>query len=204
MNVRSNTGKTPLHIAIEHQNFEGYNKLIYTLLEHGAKPNVKDYNGDFPLLQILYGGYEPLEPHRRLALALILGQTYFTTDVNIMPPGTLNMPLHLAVRRKDSNAVGMLLAKGATVTKRNGAGVTPMAMAASGWKTDITTGQVEIARLLLEKGADVNERVESSDHTLLELAQNTKRTDLIDLLLEYSAGKTSKPTEGHSKVDEKR
>lgn len=195
MNVRNSNGKTPLHIAIEHRNFEGYGNLIYNLLEYGANPNVQDSNGDFPLLQILYGGYEPLEQHRRHALALILNQSHFTTDVNIMPPGTLNMPLHLAVRRKDPWAVGMLLAKGAVVDKRNGVGLTPLAMAASRWNADMTDGQVEVTQLLLEKGADVNERIGSSNHTLLHTARTIGRTDLVDLLLEFSAGKTSKPVE---------
>lgn len=181
MNIRSKSGQTPLHIAIEHQDFKGYGSLIYILLEHGANPNVKDNNGDFPLLQILYGGYEPLEQHRRDALALILKQTHFTADVNIMSLGTQNMPLHLAVRRKDPWAVGMLLAKGAAVDKRNGAGLTPMAMAASGWRADMTDGQVDIAQLLLEKGADVDERVGSSQQTVLQAAQNVGRTDLVNL-----------------------
>ena len=102
MNVRqSKTGKRPLHYAIEHREFKGYGNLIYTLLEHGADPNVKDASGDVPLLQILYGGYEPLERHRRDALALLLNQTHFTTDIDVSPPGTLNLPIHLAVRRKD-------------------------------------------------------------------------------------------------------
>ena len=203
MNIRFNTGKTSLHIAIEHQNFTGYGGLIYILLEYGVNPNVKDDNGDFPLLQILYGGYEPFEQHRRDVLALILNQTKFTTKVNIMPPGTLNMSLHLAVRRKDPWAVGMLLTKGAAVAERNGAGVTSMAMAASGWTADMSDGQVEIAQLLLEKGADLNERTGSSRHTLLEVTRNIDRTDLVDLLSEFSAGKTSKPAERPSKSNEK-
>lgn len=188
VNVRSANGKTPLHIAIEHRNFKGYSNLIYTLLDHGADPNVRDNNGDFPLLQILYGGYEPLEPHRRDALALILEQTHFTTDVNIMPLGTLNMPLHLAVRRKDPWAVGMLLAKEAAVNQPNGAGVTPLALAASAWNADMTEAQLEVTQLLLENGAAVHEPVGSSGNTLLHIAQTHGRTDLIDLLLEFSTG----------------
>lgn len=202
MNIRSNVGKTPLHIAIEHQNFRGYGNLIHILLEYGANPNVKDNNGDFPLLQILYGGYEPLEQHRREALALILNQTKYTTEVNIMPPGTLNMPLHLAVRRKDPWAVGMLLTKEAAVAERNGSGLTPMAMAASGWTANMTEGQVEIAKLLLANGADVNERVGSSPHTVLEVARDIDRTDLVNLLSAFSAGKTSEPAEQLSSSNE--
>ena len=186
MNIRTINGKTPLHIAIEHRDFKGYGNLIYILLAFGANPNVKDNNGDYPLLQILYGGYEPLEPHRRDALALILNQTHFTTDVNIRPPGTLNMPLHLAVRRKDPWAVGMLLAKGAVVDEPNGAGLTPMAIAASGWSTDMTDDQIEIAQLLLENGADINERIGTSASTLLRIARRHGCAKLVDLLSAFS------------------
>lgn len=184
MNVRQWNGKTPLHIAIEHRYFEGYGNLIYTLLDLGADPNVQDHNGDFPLLQILYGGYEPLEEHRRYALALILR---YEADVNIMPPGTLNMPLHLAVRRKDPWAVGMLLAKGATVDKPNGAGLTPLAMAAAAWSADMNKDQVEVTRLLLESGADAHERIGSSGSTLLHTAQTHERADLVKLLSKFSS-----------------
>lgn len=191
MDVRSANGKTPLHIAIEHRNFKGYSNLIYTLLDHGADPNVRDNNGDFPLLQILYGGYEPLEPHRRVALALILEQTHFTTDVNIMPLGTLNMPLHLAVRRKDEWAVGMLLEKKAAVNQPNGAGVTPIALAASAWNAEMTESQIEVTRLLLDHGAAVHDPVGSSGNTLLHIAQTYGRTDLIDFLIKSSTNSES-------------
>lgn len=187
INVRLWDGKTPLHIAIEHRDFKGYSNLIYTLLDHGADPNVRDRNGDFPLLQILYGGYERLERHRRDALALILNQTHYTTDVNIMPLGTLNMPLHLAVRRKDPWAVGMLLEKEATVKEPNGAGITPLAMAASGWKADMAEDQKVIAEMLLERGADVNEKIGSTGSTPLHMAISHGLADMVRTLLEASA-----------------
>lgn len=187
LNARYSNGKSHLHIAIESRAFKANGNLKYSLLEYGANPNVQDNNGGFPLLQILYGGFEPLEQHRRNASALILNQTNFITDVIIMPPGTLNIPLHLAVRRNDSWAVGMLLAKGAAVDKRNGAGLTPMVMAASGRNDDMTDGQAEIVQLLLEKGADVNERIGSSNHTLLHIALTLGRADLVNLLLDFSA-----------------
>ena len=106
VNVRDTSGRSPLHYAIEHEFFIGYTDLIRDLLQAGADPNVKHRTGDFPLLQILYDGYEPLKKHRRDTLACLLRRE-FDADVNVMPPGTLNMPLHLAIRRKDPWAVGL-------------------------------------------------------------------------------------------------
>ena len=202
VNVKQySTGKTPLHFAIEHRYFKGYGNLIYTLLDHGANPNIKDANGDFPLLQILYGGYEPLEKHKRDALALLLEQTHFTTDVNIMPPGTQNAPLHLAVRRKDPWAVGMLLEKDANVNEPNGAGVAPFAMAVSSWSESMTDEQKEVAELLLYHGAKVDISVGSTGSTALQIAISHGRADMVELLLDYDADPEAKDNAGQTAFD---
>ena len=171
VNARESSGKTALHYAIEHENFPGYTNLIRDLLEAGADPNNKDKSGDFPLLQILYGGYEPLEKHKRDALACLL-RPEFATDVNVMPPGTLNMPLHLAVRRKDPWAVSMLLTRGADVNEPNGSGMTPLMLAANSWGFKMSSDQVEVLRFLLEAGVNVNEQNELGKRALHFAAKN--------------------------------
>ncbi|KAI9879715.1 MAG: hypothetical protein M1830_007500 [Pleopsidium flavum] len=202
VNIRSSkTGETPLHVAVAHRNFKGYGNLVYALLDGGADPNVKDNSGDVPLLQILYGGYEPLEKHKRDALALLLEQTRYATDVNIMPPGTLNMPLHLAVRRKDPWAVGMLLEKGAKVDEPNGAGATPFALATSSWNPSMTDNQKEVAELLLWHDARVNEKIGSAASTALHIAIIHGRKDVVELLLQYVADPEVVDKEKHSAFD---
>lgn len=171
VNARERSGRTALHYAIEHENFRGYTNLIRDLLEAGADPNNKDKSGDFPLLQILYGGYEPLQKHRRDALACLL-RPEFATDVNVMPPGTLNMPLHLAVRRKDPWAVSMLITRGAKVNEPNGSGMTPLMLAANSWSMKMLPGQVEVLRFLLEAGVIVNEQDELGKTALHFAASN--------------------------------
>lgn len=199
--TQSGTGKTSLHLAIEHRYFKGYRTLIYTLLDHGANPNIRDASGDVPLLQILYGGYEPLEKHKRDALALLLEQTHFTTDVNIMPPGTQNLPLHLAVRRKDPWAVGMLLEKEAMVNAPNGAGVTPFAMAASSWSETMTDEQKEVADHLLYHGADADIKVGSTGSTVLQIAITHGLVDMVEILQEYDADPEAKDNAGQTAFD---
>ncbi|KAL6718975.1 hypothetical protein ACLMJK_003210 [Lecanora helva] len=185
VNARELGGRTALHYAIEHENFHGYTNLIRDLLEAGADPNIKDKSGDFPLLQILYGGYEPLQKHRRDALACLL-QPEFATDVNVLPPGTRNMPLHLAVRRKDPWAVSMLISKGATVDQPNGSGMTPLMLAASSWSLKMMPGEVEILRFLLEGGVEVNEQ-DTSGKSALHYAASVLSENAVRLLLERGA-----------------
>ena len=191
-------GKTALHYAIEHRYFKGYGNLIYCLLDGGADPNVKDANGDSPLLQILYGGYEPLEKHRRDALALLL---QFNANVNIIPPGTQNMPLHLAVRRKDPWAVEMLLEKGAEVNRPNGAGATPLALAVGSGGSNMTDNQKEVAASLLSHEAHVNEQTGASQNTALHSAIMQGLEDMVDLLLQYSANPEIKNSQNETAFD---
>ena len=191
-------GKTALHYAIEHRYFKVYGNFMYCLLDGGADPNIKDANGDSPLLQILYGGYEPLEKHRRDALALLL---QFNANVNIIPPGTQNMPLHLAVRRKDPWAVEMLLEKGADVNKPNGAGATPLALAVGSGGVNMTDNQKEVAASLLSRGAHVNEQIGASQNTALHGAIMQGQKDMVDLLLQYSANPEIKNNQNETAFD---
>lgn len=193
--INGSSGKTPLHYAIEYRHFKGYRKLIFIFLDGGADPNIKDYSGDIPLLKILYGGYEPLEEHRRDALALLFQQTRF---VDVMPPGTLTRPLHRAVRRQDPYAVGMLLEKGAKVNEPNGAGVTPLAVAVGSWGSAKSAYRVEVLEQLLCHGAVVNERVGTIQSTALHLAIIHGQTQLTELLLQYNADPNAPDTEGET------
>ena len=194
VNAREKSGKTALHYAIEHENFCGYTNLIRDLLEAGADSNNEDKSGDFPLLQILYGGYEPLKKHKRDALACLL-RPEFATDVNVMPPGTLNMPLHLAVRRKDPWAVSMLLTRGANVNEPNGSGMTPLMLAANGWGFTVLTGQIEVLRFLLEAGVNVKEQNELG-WTALHFAAATLCEGAVKLLLSKGADSNIADKEG--------
>lgn len=198
--VHPATGKTSLHFAIENSYFPGYTNLIRNLLEHAANPNALDRNKDTPLLQILYGGYEPLEKHKRDALACLL-QPHLDTDVNVMPPGTLNMPIHLAVRRRDALAVGMLIHKGSRVNEPNGAGTTPLRIAASSCKGKIADDDFELLRYLLESGANVNETSGEDGSTALHLAALQGCMQAVRLLLSHNADPKIKDKQGRTPLE---
>ncbi|KAL8962726.1 MAG: hypothetical protein Q9193_000913 [Seirophora villosa] len=195
--VHPATGKTSLHFAIENSYFPGYTNLIRNLLEHAANPNALDRNKDTPLLQILYGGYGPLEKHKRDALACLL-QPHLDTDVNVMPPGTLNMPIHLAVRRRDALAVGMLIQKGSRVNDPNGAGKTPLRMAANSCKGEIGVNELELLRYLLESGAKVNKTSGEDRDTALHLAAVQGCMQAVRLLLSHNADPSVRDKQGRT------
>ncbi|KAL8658968.1 MAG: hypothetical protein Q9202_007348 [Teloschistes flavicans] len=196
------TGKTALQFAIENDNFPGYTNLIRNLLEHAANPNALDKNKDGPLLQILYGGYNPLEKHKRDALACLL-QPHLDTDVNIRSLGTADMPIHLAVRRHDAIAVGILIHKGSTVNDRNGAGVTPLQIAASSWKENCPETEMDLLRYLLEGGANriVNEARGNDKDTALHLAASRGCVQAVRILLSHGADGCLKNGKGKTAVD---
>ncbi|KAL8946984.1 MAG: hypothetical protein Q9222_006684 [Ikaeria aurantiellina] len=149
-------------------------------------PNVLDKNRDPPLLQVLYDGYDNLEKCNSDALACLL-QSHLDTEVNVMPPGTLNMPIHLAVRGRHATAVVMLIHKGSRVNDANGAGLTPLGMAARNWKSVVSEEDVKLLEVLLEGGANINKRSGTDQSTALHLAASYGCLEVVNLLLSKGA-----------------
>ena len=181
------TGKTALHFAIENPFFPGYTNIIRILLEHGADANALDKSKDSPLLQILYGGYKALEKHKRDALACLL-QDHIDVDVNVRPLGTLDMPIHLAVRRRDAIAVAILIHRGSRVNDANSTGLTPLRIAASSWSETSRDDDIEVLKYLLLGGASVNEATGDAQHTVLEMAARQGCVRAVKLLLSNARG----------------
>ena len=104
-------------------------------------------------------------------------------------------PLGLAVFFGQTESVKALLDAGADVNlaSREAMKVTPLASASA-------ARQLEIARLLIAHGADVNARA-ASDFTPLHESAASGKLDFAQLLLEHGADVNAKTTDGKTPLD---
>ncbi|KAJ4991925.1 dual specificity mitogen-activated protein kinase kinase 1 [Stagonosporopsis vannaccii] len=198
--VNRSSGKTPLHLAIENPVFKGYEHLICALIEAGADTNKADVRGDYPIMKVLQGNrIGPLEDHRIKALALLLREN--STNVEVTVPGTLNTPLHLAVRCKDAFAVGMLLYKKANVNAKNAAGSTPLLIAAHQFHKLMTKDQMDTLNVLLRaQGILVNVKAGVKEQTALHCAVQAGVLWAIERLLKHGADPTCRDSKGRDSL----
>ena len=207
----SRTGKTPLMIAVDQPSWSGYATVVYLLLAAGADPNLRDATGDAALLQLLHGGSDPLDENRRSALALLLHPSY-NTNSDLKIPASSSTPLHLAISRNDPWAVAMLLNRNnASLESKNVAGLTPLQVASSFWRPDMTptmtSSQLSILDLLLEGGARVNVLMEDNDKTPLHIAVSYGLTQIAQRLLSSGAEPRLRTRDGktvHDLADERK
>ncbi len=100
-------------------------------------------------------------------------------------------PISEAVRRGDADAVRTLLRDGADVNASAGDGMTALH-----WAAD--AGEVEIANILIDAGANVDAVTRLGDYTPLHLASRQGSASLIEALLEAGASPNSNSTAGGS------
>lgn len=189
VNVRAKKSrKTPLHIAVAHDNFVGYAKLVRLLVDAGADVNARDANKDHPLAALFQDGNDslPLATHRRQALAILLKAD---AEVNFALLGTKDTPLHLAVRRKDAYAVAMLLYKDAAVRAKNSSGATPLQITANQFRGgDLAPEHAQVLEWLLRHGRDmVDEAAGAAGRTPLHHAVAAGNAGAVSILLEHGA-----------------
>jgi ankyrin repeat protein len=121
-----------------------------------------------------------LESVPALVLSLLLPFHFSFTPLLHQQSESPNDALRLAVRSGDLNEVNKVLSSGADANARDEMGSTPLIDAA--W-----SGNVEIARTLLQHGADVNATHREAGSTALEYAVLTGRTAVVKLLLAAGA-----------------
>lgn len=113
-------------------------------------------------------------------------------DINAADNGTLTA-LALAVKCGNKESISYLLEKGADINQLSG-GMAPIHWAVHSFKPDI-------AALLLDRGADVNRRVDYSGDTALHMASRWGLIDIIQILLEHGADITVSNNEGWTPLD---
>jgi ankyrin repeat protein len=186
--TRNEHRRTPLHHAAAKNRL----RMVEVLLALGADPNATDATGatalttasqeraDAAIVAALLAAGAKLD----LLTALNTGrraeaEAMVRADPSrISPDGADTMALHLAVSKRDLESIRWLLAHGIAVNARR-----PM------WDCNHTalhmtaeSGAIDIARLLLDAGADPNIRDDKFNATALGWAEFFDRADLADLI----------------------
>jgi ankyrin repeat protein len=166
VNAANEYGGTALFVA----SANGHVALIRRLLEGKANPNALLLSGETPLMAAIDNG------HLDAASTLLERGA----DVNAKETNGGQTALMWAVANKSPALVQLLLDRGADVHARSKGGFTPLLFAAQ-------QGDVESGRILLQTGADVNERGEKDRKTALIVATASGNRDISGLLLDKGA-----------------
>ncbi|KAK3090841.1 hypothetical protein FSP39_015089 [Pinctada imbricata] len=171
---------TPLSLAAS----GGYVNIIKLLLSHGAEINSRTGSklGISPLMLAAMNGHTA-------AVKLLLDMG---SDINAQIETNRNTALTLACFQGRHEVVSLLVDRKANIEHRAKTGLTPLMEAASG-------GYVEVGRVLLDKGADVNAPpVPSSRDTALTIAADKGHYRFVELLLARFAAVDVKNKKGNS------
>ncbi|XP_026474601.1 ankyrin repeat domain-containing protein 17-like isoform X4 [Ctenocephalides felis] len=171
---------TPLSLAAS----GGYVNIIKLLLSHAAEINSRTGSklGISPLMLAAMNGHTA-------AVKLLLDMG---SDINAQIETNRNTALTLACFQGRHEVVSLLLDRKANVEHRAKTGLTPLMEAASG-------GYVDVGRVLLDKGADVNATpVPSSRDTALTIAADKGHCRFVELLLSRNAAVEVKNKKGNS------
>lgn len=135
----------------------GFIERVKSLLWQGAEVNIKDKNGDTPLILAIES--EPI---------VAQAQSY-SSDYN----------MRRACYDGKIEMVKLLVKEGANIETKSKYGNTPLICAAH-------HGETEVVRFLLEQGADIK-AVGRHGNTALLSAAHAHHTDTVDLLISYGA-----------------
>jgi ankyrin repeat protein len=179
---------TPLHHAVRKNRL----RIVQLLLALGADPNARDATGATALTTASQEGADPaivaalIEAGLRPDLLTLVNlarygeaETMLRDDPSrIGPDGGDTIALHVSVSKRNLTAIRWLLAHGVDVNAKRriwDLNHTALHMA-------IESGAIEIARLLLDAGADPNVRDDRVHATALGWAEFFGRDDMAELI----------------------
>jgi ankyrin repeat protein len=188
--TRNHHRRTPLHHAVAKNRLA----IVQLLLELGADPNAADATG---MTALTTAAQENADPAIVSALVAAGGGFDLLAAVNlgryseaeamlrddparIGPDGRDTIALHLAVSKRNHATIRWLLVHGVDVNAKRlmwDCNLTALHMTAEG-------GAIDIARLLLDAGADPNIRDNKFNATVLGWANFFGRADLAELVRE--------------------
>ena len=143
-------GRTPLHVVSQ----RGHIRAVEVLIRAGAGVC---YTNDGNTCLVLAAGNGHTETVRTLL---------YTPEMDVNQSNTLGFtPLHLAVLKKHSNVVQVLINAGADIEAKGFDGSSPLHCVCE-------VGELEIAKMLVEAGADVCVVDDSSETSLIRSARD--------------------------------
>jgi ankyrin repeat protein len=163
--------------ALSFAAFHGRLEITRLLLDHGANPNVKNNQRETPLHIVSYNSQD-----HGVGIARLLLER--GADVNARQTN-LFTPLHSAAFRGRLEIAQLLLDHGANAKAESDRRETALHLVSQGTYNSQEHG-VGIARLLLERGVDVN-RGTKNLFTPLHLAAFKGRLEIVQLLLDHGA-----------------
>src|SRR5207247_877115 len=171
VDVPSRTGDTPLHSAA----FMLRRDATRLLLDHGADPNRHGNLGWTPLHVAASGS-----PRNETDAELVRMLLDHGADPNIRTRDGCT-PLVFASQAGDTAVIHLLIARGGWSGAEHGSLVSPL-------RSAVNAGDATAARLLLDGGADANERYDPrSGETMLHRAAKRPGLDLARTLLGHGA-----------------
>ncbi|CAF3397944.1 unnamed protein product [Rotaria socialis] len=180
INCQSQNGFSPLYMAAQENHIE----VVKFLLANGANQSLATEDGFTPLAVSLQQGHEKV-------VAILLENDSKGSKVRLPA-------LHIAAKKNDTKAAALLLQgesqpdlnykEGGFVNCTTKSGFTPLHIAAH-------YGNLEVAQLLIARGADVNYAA-SQNITPLHVASKWGKDNIVKLLLEKSAQIDAKTKDG--------
>jgi ankyrin repeat protein len=193
LNKRNSQGYTPLTSAARQRN----STLVKLLLDLKADPNARDGNGMTPLL-------EAIMRNDVSSMKLLLAHG---ADMELLGPEGINA-LGLAIEERQYEAAKALIDAGAKVNVSVGnQHLTPLMITAAEMAPPegaiflpSSTRPIDIAKILIQRGADVNAK-DRTGITALMVAASHNNAPMIGLLLQSGADASATNDQGQTAID---
>lgn len=187
INVQNNQGDTPLHLSFKW----GYFSIVKILIEQDGDPLVCNRRGktcfdcahNSKMVEI-FSTYKKnnIERVRRSSVEITSQQNIIGKIITAISDGDIRLVQHYLTIDYENKTVHKFV----NVNCYNYKGYTPLHVAA-------ISGQIDIVKMLIEYGADVNLLTTSEQYTALHLAVQNKLSEIVDILLDSKKCDINKP-----------